>query len=72
MASPSRENEISREIVDAAYKIHTTLGPGLLESVYETVLAHELTRRGLNVERQVPFPFVSKTSSSRSASVRTW
>ncbi len=48
-----KENEISRDIVDAAYKVHTTLGPGLLESVYETVLAHELTRRGHHVERQV-------------------
>ena len=36
------ENEIAKEVVDAAYKVHTTLGPGLLESVYEMVLAHEL------------------------------
>lgn len=50
----SPENDISRVIVDAAYKIHTTLGPGLLESVYEAVLAYELDRRGLQVERQVP------------------
>lgn len=49
-----RENEISREIVDAAYKVHTRLGPGLLESVYETVLVHELTDKGMQVERQVP------------------
>src|SRR4051812_42290231 len=52
------ENEISKEIVDAAFKIHTKLGPGLLESVYEVVLAHELKRRGLNVVRQVPVPIV--------------
>ena len=38
------ENEIAKEIVDAAYKAHTTLGPGLLESVYETVLAYELEK----------------------------
>ena len=50
------ENEIAREIVDAAYKIHTTLGPGLLESVYEFVLAYELEKRGLTVMRQVPIP----------------
>jgi GxxExxY protein len=50
------ENEIAREVVDAAYKVHTTLGPGLLESVYEIVLAHELKRRGLVAERQVPVP----------------
>jgi GxxExxY protein len=50
------ENPISKEIVDAAYKIHTTLGPGLLESVYEVVLTYELKQRGLRVERQVPIP----------------
>lgn len=49
-------NEISSIIVDAAYKIHTTLGPGLLESVYEAVLERELIRRGLKVRRQVPVP----------------
>ena len=46
------ENAIAKEIVDAAYKIHTTLGPGLLESVYETVLTYELGRRGLRTVRQ--------------------
>ena len=49
-----KENEISREIVGAAMKIHKILGPGLLESVYEIVLTHELKLRGLSVERQVP------------------
>jgi GxxExxY protein len=48
------ENEISREIVDAAFKIHQKLGPGLLESVYEGVLAFELDRRDLKVLKQVP------------------
>jgi GxxExxY protein len=48
------ENEISREIVDAALKIHQKLGPGLLESVYEGVLAFELERKGLRVLKQVP------------------
>lgn len=47
------ENEIAKVVVDAAFKVHTSLGPGLLESVYETVLAVELRRRGLRVERQV-------------------
>jgi GxxExxY protein len=50
------ENEIAKEIVDCAFKVHTTLGPGLLESVYEVALAYELTQRGLQVERQVPIP----------------
>ena len=50
------ENQIAKEVVDAAVKIHTKLGPGLLESVYEAVLTRELERRGLRVERQVPIP----------------
>ncbi len=52
------ENEIATQIVDAAYKIHTTLGPGLLESVYEAVMAEELARRGLRVVRQQAIPVV--------------
>lgn len=54
------ENEIAREIVDACYQVHTGLGPGLLESVYETVLAFELAQRGLQVQRQVPVPITWK------------
>jgi GxxExxY protein len=52
------ENEITGEIVDAAYKVHTTLGPGLLESVYEAALAWELENRGLRVTRQQGIPVV--------------
>lgn len=48
---------ITAEIVDAAYKLHKDLGPGLLESVYERLLAKELARRGLKVERQRPVSF---------------
>jgi len=48
------ENEISRIILDAAIAVHKELGPGLLESVYEIVLAYELQQRGLRVSRQVP------------------
>ena len=48
------ENEVAREIVDAAFKVHTTLGPGLMESVYQTVLSHELRQRGLRVQCEVP------------------
>jgi GxxExxY protein len=50
------ENEIGRVVVDAAIEVHRTLGPGLLESVYEIALAHELIGRGLRVARQVPVP----------------
>ena len=52
------ENELSRIVVDSAFKIHTTLGPGLLESVYEVVLAHELERRGCKVICQQAIPVV--------------
>ena len=47
-----KENAIAKEVVDASYQIHSTIGPGLLESVYETILCHELEKRGLFVERQ--------------------
>ena len=51
-----KENEIGKIVVDAAVKVHSALGPGLLESVYEAVLAKELERRGLSVARQVAVP----------------
>jgi GxxExxY protein len=52
------ENEIAKQISDAAFVVHTKLGPGLLESVYEVVLAHELKKRGLTGERHEPMPIV--------------
>jgi GxxExxY protein len=55
------ENAIAKEIVDAAFRIHTTLGPGLLESVYQTVLAYELSRRGLRAVSQQSIPVVYDT-----------
>ena len=51
-----KENEIAKKILDAAFVVHTKLGPGLLESVYEVVLAHELRKTGVAVERQKPMP----------------
>ncbi len=48
------ENEIAKHILDAAFIVHTKLGPGVFESVYEVLLAHELTKAGLSVERQKP------------------
>jgi len=50
------ENEIADRVMDAALQIHRELGPGLLESVYEVILARKLTDTGLVVERQVPVP----------------
>ena len=52
------ENEIAKIIVDAAFHLHKRLGPGLLETVYEVVLANMLQRRGLKVARQVPVAIV--------------
>jgi len=52
------ENEISRIILDCAYKVHTALGPGLLESTYRACLAYELEKSGLKVEREKSLPLV--------------
>ena len=52
------ENSIASQIVDAAYHIHVALGPGLLESVYQHILAAELAERGLQVELQRPIPIL--------------
>ena len=50
------ENDISKAILDAAFKVHTVLGPGLLEAAYEKALKFELERRGLFAPRQVTVP----------------
>lgn len=52
------ENETAAVIVDASFKVHTALGPGLLESVYQAVLTYELTRRGMTVSPQQPLPVI--------------
>lgn len=57
-STSDRIEEVAKEIVDAAFKVHQVLGPGLLESVYEVCLAHELASRGLKVLRQVRVPIV--------------
>jgi GxxExxY protein len=54
------ENEISHYVVTAAIEVHKTLGPGLLESVYEEALAYELTQSGLRVDRQKTLPILYK------------
>ena|SRR5438094_5265222 len=53
---PSHTNYVSKVVVDAAFAVHSQLGPGLLESVYEKCLAHGIRRRGLPVQRQVSLP----------------
>ena len=52
------ENGIGGIVVDCAVKVHMRLGPGLLESVYEAVLAYELQNRGLLIRKQVPIPII--------------
>jgi GxxExxY protein len=54
----TEENEISRIILDCAYKVHTKLGSGLLEKVYRECLAYELTKCGLEVKQEKAFPVV--------------
>ncbi|AWH85097.1 GxxExxY protein [Flavobacterium album] len=54
------ENDIAKIVVDTCSRIHTKLGPGLLESVYEAILHYELTDAGLKVERQKPLPLFWK------------
>jgi GxxExxY protein len=56
-----RENEIGTQVVDAAVQIHQEVGPGLLETVYEVILAQELRQRNLRVERQVRSPSSTET-----------
>jgi GxxExxY protein len=52
------ENEIGDIVLSGAMKVHSALGPGLLESAYETCLVHEIVKRGLNVKRQAPQPVI--------------
>ncbi|QKG53994.1 GxxExxY protein [Hymenobacter sp. BRD67] len=52
------ENVISGHILTAAFRVHTVLGPGLMEAVYEAALMHELRKAGLRVESQVPLPVI--------------
>ncbi len=52
------ENEIAKIVVDCAFKVHSTLGPGLLEHIYEVALQHELKKRGLVADRQLPIPII--------------
>jgi GxxExxY protein len=52
------ESEIAKQILDSAFRVHTKLGPGLFESVYEVIMAYELKKRGLTAERQKPMPIV--------------
>lgn len=52
------ENDVAKQVVDVAFNIHQAYGPGLLESVYEAIMAYELKKRGLLVKRQQPIPVI--------------
>jgi GxxExxY protein len=52
------ENEISKIILDCAFKVHSTLGPGLLENAYRECLSYELVKQGLKVEKEKPIPLI--------------
>ncbi|MBC2596396.1 GxxExxY protein [Ruficoccus amylovorans] len=56
MGPPDEYNHLSGLVVDSAFKVHTTLGPGLIESVYEACMLHELRKRGVHAESQVSLP----------------
>ncbi|MBP1672333.1 MAG: GxxExxY protein [Bacteroidetes bacterium] len=51
-------NQITKEILDSAYKVHTKLGPGLLESAYRKCLVYELKKKGMFVEEEKPLPLI--------------
>ena len=57
-ALSKEEEDIARKIVDAAYAVHKSLGPGLLQRIYEVCFCHELSKRDLNYQRQVDIPIV--------------
>jgi GxxExxY protein len=54
----ARTEEVAKKVLDVSFKVHTALGPGLLESIYETCLAHELKGTGLRLESQIALPIV--------------
>ena len=56
--APNHLDSLGKLIVDSAFQVHRTLGPGLLESVYEHCMVHELAKRGISVKRQVSLPVI--------------
>jgi GxxExxY protein len=59
-ATEEADRELTHQIIGSAIEVHRVLGPGLLESIYESALAHEVALRGLQVDRQVPVPVAYK------------
>jgi GxxExxY protein len=57
-AIPAALDQIGKAVVDSAFRVHSELGPGLLESIYESCLAHEIGKRGISIKRQPAIPIV--------------
>lgn len=55
---PDRTEKVAADVIEAAFRVHRALGPGLLESVYEACLCHELTKMGVKYQRQLDLPIV--------------
>ena len=55
---PAELDQLAKETVDAAFKVHSNLGPGLLEGIYEVCLVYELHKRGIKVQQQVTLPVI--------------
>ena len=55
-AIPAALDRIGKSVVDSAFRVHSELGPGLLESIYESCLAHEIGKRGISIKRQFAIP----------------
>lgn len=66
------EDQIGKIVVDAAIQVHRLLGPGLLETVYESALVYELTERGLTAKRQVSIPIEYRGIHSKKGFAQTW
>ena len=66
------ENAVAQQVVDAAFRVHTSLGPGLLEPVYEAALAYELEKRGRSVARQQGIPVAMRWFASPPGFSQTW
>ena len=72
MEEKDRLDSITRRIIGAAIEVHRCLGPGLLESAYETCLAYELRQIGFKIEQQMPLPLIYKDVRLDSDTVSIW
>lgn len=64
---PEKTEKITKQIINAAFKVHNALGPGLLESIYETCLAYELEKQGLKIGKQILLPIIYDKGTSKNS-----